>query len=838
MLLKKYILLLCGFLSSAAFAVNLLENGSFEIFSDGKPAKWHQNMPKNFPNVEFKISDKGKSGKYAGQIISNNPATKMNHFIAWIQHIDMKKLEPYTPGKEIMLSFDFAPDAPGTRIRAYVEGFAMGRGFNFIGKTDTHYVGWKNYQLRFKLPENKPQKMYVVLQLLSTGSVMFDNAAIETEPPPVSQTPAAKVIKTAKAPELDLRFKNLPPRNTFVKGTTPFIINFNVPMKDDKFTAMTAEITDTANKRISFQRFDSFGNRIQGQIKIPENLKSGLYRLTCKAFIRKQNVSESILFRIASEKETAGYAVHFRDDNIMLLHGKPFFPIAVCPPYNTPEAYKAYQKAGFNTITAQLNASANKELSEVFYAQAAKYDLNIIEWINFADTAGRSSEALGEHVKLAIKNAKSLPNFIGWMNDEDAFRGISTDKAKRSYEAFYTNAPGYILWVNQAPRGTVDYLRKYVRYSDITGADVYPIPAKSKHSEKPRENIACLGDYTDDFFEAGDFSKPVWMILQAWSWGGKNGTPDKPFPTYNELRFMFYNSITHGATGIAWFDNNHLDPLNKVMVHLGNINHEFHAIEKYILNGKKSNDFSLEGLQDGIKIAEYSLNNKKLLIIVNENDKAVNAVLKCPAPVKLFDTQKKQNFNPADKLNVKLDKFGVLLLTSEQVSYSYPAQYQGMSKNADAIPLNEAVNSKKSIATKWQGSWIWNNVMADAHPYSETIMTKKFNVSGEIKSAWLCVGADNEAVIYLNNQKVDYINGWKYVSPLNLKPYLKQGENTLEIKIVNYNSFGGLLFEGEIKTSNSIQSIYSDADCKFSQGKTYVYGKAPLAPWGDIFLLP
>ena len=103
MLLKKYILLLCGFLSSAAFAVNLLENGSFEIFSDGKPAKWHQNMPKNFPNVEFKISDKGKSGKYAGQIISNNPATKMNHFIAWIQHIDMKKLEPYTPGKEIML---------------------------------------------------------------------------------------------------------------------------------------------------------------------------------------------------------------------------------------------------------------------------------------------------------------------------------------------------------------------------------------------------------------------------------------------------------------------------------------------------------------------------------------------------------------------------------------------------------------------------------------------------------------------------------------------------------------------------------------------------------------
>jgi hypothetical protein len=324
--------------------------------------------------------------------------------------------------------------------------------------------------------------------------------------------------------------------------------------------------------------------------------------LKFKDLVRKTEVEESVLFRVISADEAANFAVKFRKDGIMLFHGKPYFPILVCPPFTTKEAFTAYQQAGFNGITPQTNASASAALAQSFYKKCAQYGLNVVEWINFADTAGRSAAALSAHAARSAANMKNIPNFIGWMNDEDAWRGISVAKAKRAYETFFTNAPGYVLWVNQAPRGTVDYLRKYVRYSDITGADVYPIPAHVKHSEKPRKNIACLGDYTDDFFEAGDFSKPVWMILQAWSWGGKKGSPDKPFPTYDELRFMFYNSILHGATGIAWFDNNTLAPQNKVMVHLGNINHEFHAIEDFILNGSRTADFELISSADGIKI--------------------------------------------------------------------------------------------------------------------------------------------------------------------------------------------------------------------------------------------
>lgn len=835
--MKKYLFLLSFICSACLFGANLLVNSGFEDVKDGKPVNWNQNKPKNFENVEFKLAN-GMNGKYSGQIVSNNPATQAKHFLAYIQNINIAKLEPYTPGKEVMLSFDYSTDAPGTRVRAYVEGVAMGKGFNFFTKTLSNYVGWAKGQVRFKLPAQKPQRLYVVLQLLTSGRVSFDNVVIDTNPPPVSATPQAKIVKTVKAPELDLRFCSFPMHNTFIKGETPLEIAFNIPMQEDKFTEVIAEIVNNANSKTVYRkRFDSFGNRVKGKIPV-STLASGVYRLKFKALVRKKEVEESVLFRVVSADEAAKFAVKFRKDGIMLFHGKPYFPILVCPPFTTQEAFTAYQQAGFNGITPQINASGSAALAKSFYKKCAQYGLNVVEWINFADTAGRSDAALSAHAARSIANMQNIPNFIGWMNDEDAWRGISVSKAKRAYEAFFANAPGYVMWVNQAPRGTVDYLRKYVRYSDITGADVYPIPAAVKHSEKPRKNIACLGDYTDDFFEAGDFSKPVWMILQAWSWGGKKGSPDKPFPTYDELRFMFYNSILHGATGIAWFDNNTLAPQNKVMVHLGNINHEFHAIEDFILNGSRTADFELIGSADGIKILERTLNGEKLLIITNENDTPRTVKLTNKANVKLFDTQKKQNLN-GSTLTAEMDKFGVLILSSKKISYKYPASYIPMVKNtASALPLTEAVAAKKAVPTLWKGSWIWNYPMADKQSYSEDDAVKKFTVNGKIDSAWLCAAVDNEAVIYLNDKEIERITGWKNVSPIDLKPFLKQGENTLRIHVVNYNSFGGVIFEGQIKDSKGTQHIFSDANTVFKKGKTYVYGPAPLSPWKAINLMP
>lgn len=836
--LKRAAILVCSCIAGMLSGGNLLENPSFETVSGDFAVKWKRNMPENFENVEFKLSDEAKDGVYSAQIVSRNPATETSHFLALIQDIDMNKLTPYTPGKELLLSFDYRTDAPGTRIRAYVEGRAMGKSFNRIGESGSRYVGWGTYQLRFHLPEQKPDMMYVVLQLLTTGSVKIDNVKLETDPPPAESTPAAQVVKEAKTPELDLHITKIPFGNLFIAGKGPMEIEFVIPMKEDRISGVKTAIVDCADgKTVSGRHFTARGNHVQGKVRIPAELKSGCYKLVFRTSLGKKPVEEEVFFRIASGKEAADYPVRFRDDGIMLLHGKPFFPIAVCPPFNNRDAYKAYRQAGFNTITPQVNASATRSLAPRFYSNAAEYGLNVIEWVNFADTADRSKKELAEHVAAAAENMKAIPNFIGWMNDEDAWRGIPLKKSKRAYEAFFRNAPGRIYWVNQAPRGTIDYLRKYVRYSDVTGADVYPIPEKVKHSEKQRGNIACMGDYTDDFLEIGNCRKPVWMILQAWSWGGKDGTPDKPFPTYGELRFMFYNCITHGATGIAWFDDNTMAPDNKVFVHLGNINHEFHAVERFILDGSRTEDFTCAGNAEGIRLLERTLDGKKLLIVVNENDSKAQVSINAAVPVRLFDTKNRKNFEAASTLNFEMEKFEVLLLTTEPVSFQYPEHYEPMG-GQERTPLAEAVANRIPGKTRWKGNWIWNGPMSDRDAYCEDTVVKTFTVTGNVKSAWVCTAADNEVAVSLNGKMLDRIFGWKFVSPIDLKPYLKQGENKLQFHVVNYNSFGGVVFEGEIETDGEKISIVSDENCKFEKGKTHVYGKVPVSPWRDITLFP
>ena len=157
---------------------------------------------------------------------------------------------------------------------------------------------------------------------------------------------------------------------------------------------------------------------------------------------------------------------------------------------------------------------------------------------------------------------------------------------------------------------------------------------------------------------------------------------------------------------------------------------------------------------------------------------------------------------------------------------------------SSALPLAQAVQLRKAAPTLWQGSWIWNYPLADKQSYSEDDAIKKFTVNGQVDSAWLCAAVDNEAIIYLNEKEIERITGWKSVSPINLKPYLKQGENTLRIHVVNYNSYGGVIFEGQIKTSNNTQTIKSDANTSFRKGKTYVYGPAPISPWKNINLIP
>ncbi|MDE2236553.1 MAG: hypothetical protein KGK30_01570 [Elusimicrobia bacterium] len=88
---------------------------------------------------------------------------------------------------------------------------------------------------------------------------------------------------------------------------------------------------------------------------------------------------------------------------------------------------------------------------------------------------------------------------------------------------------------------------RYAPAADIMMVDWYPVP------HLPLESVGWNVRWTIE----GSGGRPVWAVVQAMNWKDyRQHDPSKPrigrFPTYTEMRFMAYDAIAEGASGI-WF---------------------------------------------------------------------------------------------------------------------------------------------------------------------------------------------------------------------------------------------------------------------------------------------
>jgi hypothetical protein len=104
------------------------------------------------------------------------------------------------------------------------------------------------------------------------------------------------------------------------------------------------------------------------------------------------------------------------------------------------------------------------------------------------------------------------------------------------------------VWINEAEKSDVAYVRQYIEFVDVTGCDIYPIKADKRRPER-------IGDSVERWKTAGQ-GKPVWMVLQAFSWnelGEYYGAKETAYPTFAESRLMAYDAVAHGARGILYW---------------------------------------------------------------------------------------------------------------------------------------------------------------------------------------------------------------------------------------------------------------------------------------------
>jgi hypothetical protein len=136
----------------------------------------------------------------------------------------------------------------------------------------------------------------------------------------------------------------------------------------------------------------------------------------------------------------------------------------------------------------------------------------------------------------------------------DWIRPAGLIRAYKRIKALDSKHPVVII---QAPRSPVAALSPYRPAFDITGADIYPVSYPPQiHSDLSNKDTNVVGALARKMRKAAG-AKPFWMTLQI-AWSGVVPTQSHPgivprFPSLTQERFMAYQAIVNGASGLIFF---------------------------------------------------------------------------------------------------------------------------------------------------------------------------------------------------------------------------------------------------------------------------------------------
>ncbi len=258
--------------------------------------------------------------------------------------------------------------------------------------------------------------------------------------------------------------------------------------------------------------------------------------------------------------------VTLNEDHVMVIDGKKVFPIGFTtspdPDSKTPAGKSAIQEladAGATFLRAGPLGSSWTE--EKFAAEtkmqdaAAKYGMHC--WLNLREASAfkkPEDEALFRRIVTTFRNHPGMGCYKGV--DEPEWGKAKVEPMADMYKLLKKMDPNHPLVIIQAPRGTMENLKKYNPYADILGFDIFPVgfpPGRHSQFVETNSEISMVGDYTRRAVELSEGKKGVWMTLQiAWS-GIEPRSKTIRFPTFPEERYMTYAAIINGARGLIYF---------------------------------------------------------------------------------------------------------------------------------------------------------------------------------------------------------------------------------------------------------------------------------------------
>ncbi|MDI6704429.1 MAG: hypothetical protein QME40_07155 [bacterium] len=205
-------------------------------------------------------------------------------------------------------------------------------------------------------------------------------------------------------------------------------------------------------------------------------------------------------------------------------------------------------------------------------------------------------------IDAKMKEILGHPGLLCWYgrdesNDKD---GAPISGLLKGYRYVKQKDPNHVIWQNYAGCGDQFTNRKDVwnwsslkarhRHADVLSMHCYPVGREV--TTKNLKTIAQVGELVEilksTLIEKGIQTKPIWCILQGYE-------KDKGiYPDFHQTRFMAYDAIIHGATGIIYYYTHSLNKAHPLWRYITKVTEELNSIYHVLTSREGVKDISIE----------------------------------------------------------------------------------------------------------------------------------------------------------------------------------------------------------------------------------------------------
>lgn len=269
-------------------------------------------------------------------------------------------------------------------------------------------------------------------------------------------------------------------------------------------------------------------------------------------------------------------------DRVVYADGKPFFlvgarhmPVGGTPAILADAGFNAYRTLAFGSESADPDPLPDPADGICFWSYV--FDRTCL---------GRSPGYRSELEEL-VARVKDHPAFLCYENFNEPAKVSMWQEGKKKPKAMPEDLsagtallrsldPHHPLWLAHNFQRTAETLASYNQCADIVGSNCYPVMPQGgirryltvrndgRMIDCPDQTIHAVARYTEKMMKVSAGRMPIWMLIQGManaSWLNPENTPipaertiDESkirYPTYQELRFMAFDAIIAGATGLA-----------------------------------------------------------------------------------------------------------------------------------------------------------------------------------------------------------------------------------------------------------------------------------------------